>query len=40
MQYLMHDLLVSSDITYLIVKISVLLLVLLIWMLVRAHPSY
>ena len=40
MQYLMQNLVVPDDITYLIVKVAVLLIVLLVWMIAAAHPAY
>jgi hypothetical protein len=30
----------TTDITYLIVKLAVLLAVLLVWMIVMTHPAY
>ncbi len=41
MQFLMqNNLLISDSVTYLIVKIAVLLIAVLVWMLVIAHPAY
>lgn len=40
MQNLIQQVLEPTGITYLIVKISVLLVVLLIWILVGANPVY
>jgi hypothetical protein len=40
MQYFMQYLSIPDSITYLIVKITVLVLVALVWMLVIVHPAY